>query len=344
MKNRPNSESNSDKSEKGRPKHKPKKMIEYIRHYELILCFLFNKRNNKIYKNKIYDHLRNNNEDNKNQNTDRSVKKVIKTGLRYKQYTLDALDYLEKEDIITKEKWRGKHFFKLTDIGHDLANMMVFINVYVKSYNDLSKVVNDLIVMPEDIDEKSERAILRNRNLTNDEIAEWDRYVSDMDIRTLMLEHNFLQIIMIRIVMIYHKYEVKELGKLLIDFILSKSTKFHIEFTLNRAKFFEQLLKRDDEFIYEMNTHNQINDCMEMLYNLKYPKIISNQVKNSVSSFLHLLDPSKQIIENMFSKHVLYSPITHTTKKANKSITEYREKYYLENKWIQEIKDEYLSK
>lgn len=65
---------------------------------------------------------------------------LSKTGFKYKRDWLDAIDYMEKAELVTKEKIPGysvKRNISLSDIGRTIANLMLNVRRYLESRQKL---------------------------------------------------------------------------------------------------------------------------------------------------------------------------------------------------------------
>ena len=220
----------------------------------------------------------------------RRLQELRKRSLNYKFDTLDAIQHLQHGGLIEEiedQRLGQKQLVRLTSLGTELANMIVSIDLYKNSHQEMLNMIRKHFELPKRISPNVRRSILRSRGWKNEDIHLYDDFSTSI---SWVMEGSgmiFKDGLFNRVINIVNDFSLSDIAKDIMYSLSMDSLSYQISVLLGT---------NEENYSYPnigiMDSDQLFIFLRQMSKDL--PNLMFNEVKNMLVSDLSILNPSSE--------------------------------------------------
>jgi DNA-binding HxlR family transcriptional regulator len=229
-------------------------------------------------------------------------------------YVLERGQLIMEYKISKRERKQQKihsqtKIMQITDLGRELIDILVSLEQYKKAYYELKKPVDEYFTnwiekkhsisqfKTKSLDQRDaiRNNTLRERGFTHKDLEFYDSSGVGTTLVLRALEGKILEVITVRCALMLYRFSITDIAKDILNNILVSAVTFRVLYLI--------------ENIHRVGSNIDLyrgqiaEDLMyEIGGNYYFPALIHKEVKNAILSYLSLLKPPKEDVENAYKE------------------------------------------
>jgi DNA-binding HxlR family transcriptional regulator len=229
-----------------------------------------------------------------------NVNKIYRqTGLSFKQAVTQAIKELEKDGLVTRIKNKTHtqmEYIQLTELGRELADIAMSFEQYKKSLVELVNKESEQFDIPKSINQDSLKSMLKNRGWSEEEIFWYEESESGVSYVMFTCDGDIIDILLKRYALRLYKFNISTIARAIMDSVLIDATRLRLSYVLENIEYYRSKGIQP----YTEIADQELSNIAGITYS--FPRVIYEQVKNALISYLLLLKPPKELIIDKIQK------------------------------------------